>query len=193
MVGESITGYGLYAAGNGRLGLAQNASAGPPSAGTYAMGDLVRDGAGSIFYCVAGGTPGTWRSLLSTAPAISQLHLVTPARMYDSRGGDGPYGPGTDRLIPPHPSVPSGATAVLISLLVFGLSGPGTGVDGYVTAYAAGTTSPGTVNAYWGNIPGTQISSTTVVQISSSNQFRLRSTTAGGSVSLAVDLLGYYL
>lgn len=36
------------------------AAAGPPLTGTWKTGDEVRDRAGNIFMCTAGGTPGTW-------------------------------------------------------------------------------------------------------------------------------------
>jgi len=45
---------------NGRLRNVRAAKFGPPTTGTYVTGDLWLDAAGSLWYCTAGASPGTW-------------------------------------------------------------------------------------------------------------------------------------
>lgn len=46
------------------------ASTGAPSAGTWAVGDLVCDSAGTYYVCTAAGTPGTWTALAAGGTPI---------------------------------------------------------------------------------------------------------------------------
>lgn len=59
---------------------------GPPASINRAhnQGALIVDNAGSLWYCVTSGTPGTWRQL-SGATTAGAHHPVTPGRIYDSR------------------------------------------------------------------------------------------------------------
>jgi hypothetical protein len=192
--GSSTTGYALYAGGNGRLGMVQHVAVGPPASGQYAAGDQLRDGAGNLWACVVGGTPGTFRKLAGPA-AAGQLHFVTPTRIYDSRpgfapqGGEGPFGNGTNRLINTSAWVPAGATSVVVSVSVFDIGG-----DGFLSLYSADLgASPGTVNVYWGRVSNHQIANTSFTQVSAARSFRMQLTSTFITVSVAVDLLGYCL
>ena len=187
----STTGYSIYAGGVSRIGMNPHLSGfGFPTTGGYAQGDIIRNTNGDLFVCVVAGTAGAaqFRKLAGPATAGS-LHLASPAsRIYWTANGDGAFANGTDRLLSAVSVVPLGTTAILVSLLAYAITS-----DGYLTAYKAGTSSPGTINAYWGNVAGTQISSTTVIPLSSSREYRLRLSASGaGQAQVAVDLLGYF-
>ncbi|MDQ1250239.1 MAG: hypothetical protein QG597_4618 [Actinomycetota bacterium] len=57
---------------------------GPPSTGTWQRGCLYAPSDGSVWWCVANGTPGTWR-MLAAAESTGAFVPVTPTRVYDSR------------------------------------------------------------------------------------------------------------
>ena len=164
-----------------------------PAAGSYEKGDLVRNSDGDLFLCVAAGSAALGGSAqfrkVSGPSAAGSLHILsTPSRIYWTANGDGAFSNGTNRLISAVGSVPTGASAVLVSLLVYGTSS-----DGYLTAYRQGSSNPGTINAYWGNVPGTQLASTTFIPLSAGREFRLLLSSSGGQAQVAVDLLGYCL
>ena len=82
-------------------------AAGAPTAGAWTIGTLQPDTAGNLWYCIASGTPGSWRNL--TAPASPSFHPLTPTRVYDSRAAapaQGVLSSGANRLV----SVASGRT-----------------------------------------------------------------------------------
>lgn len=70
---DPLSGYALLAADNtfaaamvltnGRLRNVRDAKFGSPASGTYVAGDVWMDRAGAIWYCVTGGTPGTWEQV----------------------------------------------------------------------------------------------------------------------------------
>ena len=63
--GTSTSGYGLSGrGGQAPLFLTPAATAGAPTAGTHAVGELYVDSAGIIYSCQGAGTPGTWVPLL---------------------------------------------------------------------------------------------------------------------------------
>jgi hypothetical protein len=209
VIGESNSGYSLYAGALGRIGSNPHISSGPPTSGNYRAGDIIRDLLGNYWCCVVGdGTGvGTWRKLAGPATA-GQLHLLpAPVRAFDSRasevpgnaaqGGLGPFINGTQRTVSlalnapgtATPLVPAGATAALVTVAVFQISG-----EGFMTLYRNGTSAGPTINAYWGNIAGNQVATLTAVALDAGRQFIIRSTIAGGpSVSAAIDVVGYYL
>ena len=56
----------------------------PARIDAHVAGELVCDSSGDLWFCVAGGTPGTWRKVAGGASA-GAFHPITPARVYDSR------------------------------------------------------------------------------------------------------------
>lgn len=59
---SSDSGYGVSAQGGlAPLYLKPAGSVGPPSSGTHQLGELFVDSSGSLYFCVAGGAPGTWK------------------------------------------------------------------------------------------------------------------------------------
>jgi hypothetical protein len=204
--GVSASGYPLFAAGSGRIGMSAHVVTGPPSAGAYVSGDVIRDSQGAMWVCVTGGSPGTWRKVAGPTSA-GQLHVLpSPVRAYDSRpsqvpsaapqGGEGPFASGTARNVDLSlnatgggPLVPVGATAAVVTVSVFSIT-----AEGFMTLYRSGTVPASTINVFWGNLAGNQTAATTIVALSEARQFSIRATLANGpSVAAAIDVVGYYL
>jgi hypothetical protein len=62
------------------------ATAGAPTTGTWAVGDVVCDSVGEYFRCTVAGTPGTWSSLGSVALAADrEVSTTKPPASSDSR------------------------------------------------------------------------------------------------------------
>lgn len=49
------------------------AAVGPPSSGTYTTNDIVIDEDGTYWFCMAGGTPGTWAAVAGTQIAYAEI------------------------------------------------------------------------------------------------------------------------
>jgi hypothetical protein len=128
----STSGYGLtassgfvdmYANGTGRLLQKPQSSTGAPISGTYSTGEQIRDSAGALWLCIAGGTPGTWQQAVAT-PSSSTVTLQLSA-----------LGPG-------HAAIEGDGTSNAVGVLgtsdhasgVAGTSGDGSGVSGTATA-----------------------------------------------------------
>ncbi|MDO8362613.1 MAG: hypothetical protein Q7V88_06935 [Actinomycetota bacterium] len=138
----STTSTDLRCSGTGRLWLIEHTTEGPPTAGTYVAGEVIRDAAGSFWVCVAGDDTdvGTWRKI-GGASTAGALHAISPARVYDSRKtmtpmANGVLGTGASRLITVKDQrdpdtgavttvdvVPAGATAVMFNMTVAATAG----------------------------------------------------------------------
>jgi hypothetical protein len=65
--GESTGGYGgHFGGGKAQLRLVPGSSAGRPTTGDHAKGELYLDSAATVWVCVADGNPGTWRRFTTT-------------------------------------------------------------------------------------------------------------------------------
>lgn len=53
--------------GKAQLRLVPRTTAGKPTSGSHAKGELLLDSAATLWICIAGGTPGTWRKVSTTA------------------------------------------------------------------------------------------------------------------------------
>jgi hypothetical protein len=83
-------GYGLKASGGlAPLFLGAGAGIGAPvfvsGAVPHSKGELYVDNAGSLFYCIADGNPGTWRQLAGSSTSGTMHLLPKPVRFVDSR------------------------------------------------------------------------------------------------------------
>jgi hypothetical protein len=67
--GISTSGPGVFGSGkfggqfkgtNAQIHLVPGTTVGRPAAGNHLMGELYMDSAGTLFVCVASGSPGTW-------------------------------------------------------------------------------------------------------------------------------------
>ena len=61
---------GLTGATAGTSRLVGTTSAGPPTTGTFATGDLVIDQTATIWVCTAAGTPGTWSNIIPNSLVV---------------------------------------------------------------------------------------------------------------------------
>jgi hypothetical protein len=68
--GSAITGLstsnygGDFAGGRAPIVLRAATTAGPPTANFHITGELFVDAAGKLFFCMAAGTPGTWKQVV---------------------------------------------------------------------------------------------------------------------------------
>jgi len=182
--------YDLVAAGTGLVHLVPFMQTGPPTTGDWLRGDLMGDADGNLFACVTSGTPGVWRKLAGPATA-GALHPISPQRVYDSRGTDGPIGDGQERVVSlavstgGGPVVPHGATAVAITLTVTNTQGAG----GFLAVRPAGTGYAGTSSINWFG-PGQNLATTVISQLGGDRQLIVR----GGFMpaDFLIDVTGYY-
>jgi len=66
--GKSTSGYGgLFEGGKAQLRLVPKSTTGRPTTGSHAKGELYLSSAGTLYICVASGTPGTWRKVTTTS------------------------------------------------------------------------------------------------------------------------------
>ena len=192
--GGSTTGYGLKGLGGfAPLWLLAAGSVGAPTTGTHQIGEFVVDSNGTLFTCVAAGTPGTW---------LRQSPLVTlpPARVYDSRVGQlpstGPKSPitngstvnvdvtGTQAAGGPS-GVPSGASTVLGNITVVN---PSAGV--FLTVFAQGASPPATSNIN-ASAAGQVVANNFTSKLGTSNGISIKC--GGGPTDFIIDIFGYYL
>ena len=170
------------------------------SGATYQTRDIVVDSAGVIWFCVAGGTPGTWRMLSgpSTAGAFTP---VTPARVYDSRLSTyalhGVLGSGQNRPISVANSfdvngtpvtanfVPIGATAVFANVTVVDTTG-----NGWLAINPGGTTAVSASSINW-SASGQILANGISLTLNATRQITVVNGSSG-STNFIIDVLGYY-
>jgi hypothetical protein len=65
---KATSGYGgLFEGGKAQLRIVPKGSAGKPTSGAHTKGEVYMDSAGTLFVCMANGTPGTWRKVQTVA------------------------------------------------------------------------------------------------------------------------------
>lgn len=168
----------------------------------HSAGELYKDSSGNIWYCVATGTPGTWRKLGGSNAAGSFHPLTKPSRFIDTRPAPNgindvnhPYLNGTSRTYTMTSlvgrggaTIPDGATGVYGNVTVV------TNSAGYLQISPGGLTSsdPSTLNFNANAATGNAFFSA----LNASGQMRVQTSLySGGSASAAViiDITGYYL
>jgi hypothetical protein len=180
------------------LMLGGNGPAPASRADGHAMGEMLRDAGGSVWVCVADGTPGQWRKLAGPTTA-GALHAIEPTRVYDSRWpGRGPIAAGEDRVVAIGTGrnvatgaaevtglVPPDARAVQYTLTVVDTVGAGFLA---LTSEKATTYRASTVN--WAST-GVSIANSTMGKVTSPS---MKVWCGGaGSTQFVIDVLGYYL
>jgi len=172
------------------------ANAMPPteSGGTSVAGELQVDGAGTLWYCATGGTPGTWRRLSGPAAAGAFHLLPAPARVYDSRPGTSPaIGPKTKlpaggtrtlSLTANASGVPQDAVAAAVTCLLVNTTAGG----GNFTIWAQGVAKPAANSMVWGGSAG-RFSSPALTALGPSAQVQVSSSLA---TDFVLDVVGYY-
>ena len=202
----AVVGYGAGAATVGgyfygnRAQLSLIGLGGVP-AGAHTLGDIYQQTDGTLWACVASGTPGTFRKLAGTTTA-GQLHLVTPGRVYDSRAdaaGKHTFG-AADRVvtcttvIAGQPAagtviVPAGATGILGNLTV-----TATESAGFLGLYSnAVATWPGNSSINW-VAANVDLANAVTVAIDATGKIKVNIGGQGVSTKthFIIDVVGYY-
>jgi hypothetical protein len=188
VIGFSANNADLLALRSGLIGMVGHLASGPPAAGTYVTGDLIRDEGGQLFVCVNGGSPGTWRKLAGPSTA-GAFDAIAPARVYDSRGG-GKTVTNQERVVSVATNaggdvvVPAGATAVAVTFTVTQTDGPG----GYLWARPAGTPYGGTSSINWSGA-GQNLATTVISALGGDRQLAVIGVTP---THFVIDVTGYY-
>ncbi|CAN5442815.1 hypothetical protein BH10ACT2_BH10ACT2_21370 [soil metagenome] len=186
--------------GAAQLGLGPYAGDVAPSSDTHYGGELVAN-QGGIWYCVAAGSPGSWRKLAGVASA-GAFHAITPTRVYDSRAAapiPGTISTGSNRTISVADGrngsgvvttanlVPAGATAVAANITVTGTVG-----RGYLAINPGGNLVEGASTINW-SATGLTIANGVSLTLNASRQLTVICNGGGGSTHFIVDIAGYYL
>lgn len=162
----------------------------------HAAGDFVVDGDRILWFCVADGTPGTWRRLAGPTSA-GQFHVLpAPARIADSRPGGvptsvvpkTPIAAGSTRVFDlkvNNSGVPAGATAALMTVLLVNASNG----NGNLTVWANGVAKPTANTMVWGAGSG-RWTATAVTALDSQARIQVN---ASAQTDIVLDVVGYYL
>ena len=192
--GVAVTGQ-AGAAGGTQLWLNGN----PPPPATSAQfrptGSVVKDAFNDVWFCVIGGTPGTWLRVTGPNTAGALTLLSAPKRVYDSRPGNNPATPpktplanGATRDVDctlNGSGVPVGATGVLANFTVVNTSGAG-----FLAAFKKGVAVPNASTINWFQA-GTVVANTTVVACDATGKISCY-VPPSSSADFFVDIIGYY-
>ncbi|MEP6660839.1 MAG: hypothetical protein ABJD24_13065 [Acidimicrobiales bacterium] len=199
--GDGSTGVLARGAGRANLELYAAGNSGPARAVAHNLGEVVNDSTGTVWLCVAAGTPGTWRQVGGPSTA-GQLHLVTPGRVYDSRfdpTGKHVFGaadrvvtattviagqPGAGSVI-----VPAGATGILGNLTI-----TATESAGFLGLYSnAVATWPGNSSINW-VASNVDLANAVTVAIDATGKIKVNIGGQGVATKthFIVDVVGYY-
>lgn len=193
-----LMGYGPVAP----LWLTPLGVAAPDSGVAHEPGQFQVDESGDLWFCVASGTPGTFRKLAGIGTA-GAFHAVRATRVYDSRSPQprrGRLSSGGNRLVSVAAGrdlasgavsvvdlVPPRATAVALSVSVLATAGTGT-----LTVNPGGvTTVTGTTVSWWGR--GQAHTASTVVPLDTGRRITLCLRGARAKAHVTVDVIGYHL
>lgn len=189
----------LASGGRAALRLSGVGAAPPARSDAHIAGEIDIDAAGSVWLCVASGTPGTWRKLGGSSTA-GAFHAIDPVRVYDSRWpGDTAMTTGGQRLVSVADghnlttgtvdapgAVPPGATAVAYNITVTGTTG-----SGYLTVAPGSATSVSASSVNWSS-SGQTLANGLIVGLDGSRRVRVFSG-GGGSTHFLIDVSGYFL
>lgn len=190
---------GLVAKANGGPSIQMiPVATGAPTTGAWTVGALRPDTTGNLWYCIASGTPGTWKNL---SASTSQYFPISPVRVYDSRvplPAPGVLSTGANRTISVASGraldtgninaadvVPAGATAITCNVTV-----DKTQTAGYLTVNPGGNTTVTSSTINWfGN--GQTLANGVTVTISASREVTV---IAGGpgATDFVLDVTGYF-
>lgn len=155
---------------------------------------------GELWFCVADGTPGTWRKL--TGPTVAGgYHAITPTRVYDSRAASpaqGALGAGGNKTISVKDGrdlttgnvvtadlIPAGATAVTANVTVVNTVG-----GGFLTINPGGNTTVTAATVNWSETG--QILNNGVSLTLNANR-EVTAIAGGGTTDFVIDVTGYFL
>jgi hypothetical protein len=206
-------GYGVSAVFSGKASmflrttndfLGSNPKSAPPTRGdSHVVGELETDSTGALWFCVASGTPGTWRKLASPQTG-GAFHPVTPFRVFDSRlpvPAPGGFTPSTNRTISVADSrdvttgavvaanaIPVGATAIACQITVIGVTG-----SGFLAVNPGGTTAVTAASVNWRTPDGATLNNGIIAALNANRQVTIVcGGGAGASCNATLDITGYW-
>jgi hypothetical protein len=174
----SIQGAGVVAGGAVPLILLPSNNVGPPTSGTFRAGGFYVDNLGVLYYCVSGGTPGTW---VKQSPFVP----LGPSRAYDSQT-DGPLSAGQTRNVSlTSAGFPAGASVALVNITIFETAGLG-----FLTLFAQGASQPTVTNISW-SASGQAVCNNATTNVGPTGEITVA---AGGlgSTQFEIDVFGFY-
>jgi hypothetical protein len=159
----------------------------------HVVGEVVADANGDLSYCMAAGTPGTWRKLVGPTTAGAIHTLATPVRAFDSRQpgpNTGKISNGQSRVIDLSAAIPAFATTAFVNLTVTATSNAG------FLALASGTVLPEAMthsNINWfGN--SQNLATNAITALSPSRGVRVKcGSSSGGDAHFIIDVFAYCL
>jgi hypothetical protein len=174
----------------------------PPRSTSIAhiAGEIYLDDAQSLWLCTAAGTPGTWVRITGAGTAGPLSMLPAPVRVYDTRPGAAPTGVGPKT---PHATavprtgialtangstVPTDATAAIVSITVTNTTGGSPAGPAYLGIYANGASYAGTSNLNW-TAPSSTIAVTTTTAVGPGATI---AAFASHPTDLIIDVIAYH-
>jgi len=188
--------YGLHARG-GRANISMRLAGQAPQlrADSHVAGELLTTSGGDLWFCVASGTPGSWRRL-SGADTVGSLRLLDQAvRVYDSRPNLPPLGvakgilDSAERIVDCQfggNGADEGSKAVLVNLTVVNTSSAG-----WMALFEAGQDWPGTSTLNWFQ-SGSVVANIAIVRCSVQALITAK-VNLNSSTHFIVDLLGFFI
>lgn len=165
----------------------------------HGQGELDMDGGGTVWLCVAGGTPGTWKRVAGPGPDGVTVP-VRPKRVYDSRSAapsPGALASGQNRTISVADGrnletgvvdtpnlIPVGATAIFCNVTIADSGG-----GGFLTINPGGDTTIGSSTINWSG--PNQVSANGVLLQLGAGRTVTVACGGGGSTNFILDVAGY--
>jgi hypothetical protein len=187
-------GYGLRASGGLAPIFLVGSGTGAPTGGTHQAGELYSDTAGSLYFCVSGGAPGTWRQLSGTNTAGVFHTLPSPDRFVNNvtltKDVPQTFNMTNVNGVSGNPAlrIPTGATAIVGNVTVVQST-----ASGFLSLYPTGSSIPTTSNV---NYPAANavVGNNFTVGLSSTGQLNAVAQGANAhTVHIYIDVFGYYL
>lgn len=205
--GDIEAGYGVIATarGDARAPLRLISVVGDPrrDGNDHAAGEITIDDAGTLWACVAGGVPGTWRKLQGPSTA-GAYHPIEPVRCFDSRRpgylNGGLIEPGDVRQIvcrddhdeatgevTSTDEIPAGATAITYNLTVTQTTGPN-----FLSVASGDGDEPAASSINFASA-GVTVANGLTGKLNAAREIRIYCGNGPGSTQAIVDVNGYYL
>ncbi|MCX6519894.1 MAG: hypothetical protein NTZ21_04445 [Actinobacteria bacterium] len=193
--GEGSSSGVLARGSRSNMQLTSAGTAAPTRTIAYLKGDIINDVDGDLWFCVAAGTPGTWRKLAGPSTAGSLQLLAAPKRVYSSRAADEPVavGPktplsaGTRTIDCKQGSsgVPAGATGLVLNVTAIAGS-----VNGYLSVSPGASGFSGTSTLNW-TANGAVVANGVTVGAGAGATIDV-TIGGGGTADFIVDVMGFY-
>ena len=163
VIASSFTGLSLLVRDGGRMQQQLRPTAGAPTAGSFSIGEQIRDANGDLYICTGSGGPGTWRKVNTQHPSYANAGgsinlLPRPIRLLDTRPTTAaPLNNGFAKIsttavplqitgtVADSLSVPAGAKGILGNITITGAVGAG-----YALVWSSDQTMPATSNINFG-------------------------------------------